>query len=165
MRLLGNITYWMVMSLSHFQKTVEDRGGWLAAVQCGRKELAVRLSHRTAAVNHLNKAGKGGSQTEQSLIARSPLVHPAWGFLPAETGHMVPVWTFRSPSSEPWAASPGESLRAPVPSGRRGLESLADTCLLLLKGLRGLVWALGLASAGRVAVWWAGSLANLQFLL
>lgn len=53
MRLLGNITYWMVMSLSHFQKTVEDRGGWLAAVQCGRKELAVRLSHRTAAVNHL----------------------------------------------------------------------------------------------------------------
>ena len=30
---------------------------------------------------------------------------------------------------------------------------------------RGLVWALGLASAGRVAVWWAWSLANLQFLL
>lgn len=45
MRLLGNITYWMVMSLSHFQKAVEDRGGWLAAVQCGRKELAARLSH------------------------------------------------------------------------------------------------------------------------
>lgn len=39
MELLDNITYWMDTNLSHFQKIVEDRGDWLAAVQCGHKEL------------------------------------------------------------------------------------------------------------------------------
>ena len=29
MKLLDNITYWMDMNLSHFQKIVEDRGDWL----------------------------------------------------------------------------------------------------------------------------------------
>lgn len=39
MKLLDNIIYWMDMNLSHFQKIVEDRGDWLGAVQCSRKEL------------------------------------------------------------------------------------------------------------------------------
>lgn len=39
MRLLDNITHSKDMNCSHFQKIVEDRGDWLAGVQCGHKEL------------------------------------------------------------------------------------------------------------------------------
>ena len=56
---------------------------------------------------------------------------------------MVPVWTLRFPASKdpgrlPQVKACAHLCRVSVVPGRQGLESVADTCLLLLKG-----WSLG----------------------
>ena len=63
---------------------------------------------------------------------------------------MVPVWTFRSPASKdpgrlPQVKACVHLCRVSVVPGRQGLESLADTCMLLLKG-----WSLVRGAGGGV---------------